>query len=358
MQQEAIYQRSMHAKICSGLREWCSRSIGGWVKQERSLGPKSMLVLSCYIIWLRRRNQRTIGRWWLWLWFRMCVFCEWRRQLVCVLGMFVTVAPWFSGTPRLVMKDGNGGLCRSGCGRMWNGFLNGPRTKDYLGMIRYIRQEQHNWKDRWRTWCAERLGFATGGIASAEAVQRLAGKEVRNYHISSGGAGGQPHPQQMRMPWGIGMRTLSHRFACGRFGMWSRDPCSWSPKRCGATSCMRVSDATRTSLFGDVENEGEQRPACSRGRGMPENHGPTRRIWAARRTIPTLGFRRTKVLCSVQVSDHLEALFQQQRESGAPGEAVVQGPMVRVMAPSRVPVQSPGVQDDKRSRHALGQTTR
>ena len=222
---EALYQRSVRARIYSGLQEWCSRSIGDWPKLERSLVPKSMLVLLCYGIWLRRRSQQMIGLWWLWHWFRMCAFCEWRRQLVFVLGMFVIVATWFSGIARPGMKDGSGDLCRSGCGLMWSGFSNGPRTEGWPGMISCSLQGQLNWKGRWRTWCAERLGLITGGTASAEAVQRLAGREVRNYRISSGGAGGQPRPRQWPTPWDIGMRMLSPRFACRRFGVRSRDPC-------------------------------------------------------------------------------------------------------------------------------------
>ena len=256
------------------------------------------------------------------------------------------------------MKHGGGDLCRSGCGVVWSGFSNGPRTDGWPGMICCSLQGQLNWKDRWRTWCAERLGLATGGTAFAEAVQRLAGKGVRNYHISSGGAGGQPRPQQWRMPWGIGIRMLSPHFACRRFGVRSRDPCSWSPKKCGATSCMRVNDATRTSRFGDVEKEGEQRLVCSRERGMPASRGLTRRIWAAHRTIPTLGFRWTKVLCNAQVCDNLQASLQRRRERGAPGEAAVRGPGVWVTAPSRVPVQTPGVQDSKRNSQVQGHATR
>ena len=66
VQPETIYKRSVPARIYSGLQEWCSRSIGDWPKLERSLVPKSMLVLLCYGIWLRQRSQQMIGLWWLW----------------------------------------------------------------------------------------------------------------------------------------------------------------------------------------------------------------------------------------------------------------------------------------------------
>ena len=88
---------------------------------------------------------------------------------------------------------------------------------------------------------------------------------------------------------------------------------------------------------------------------MPVNRGLMQRIWAARRTIPTLGFRRTKVLCSVQVSDNLRELFKRQREREAPGEAAAQGPEVWVTVPSGVPIRTPGVQDNKRNSQVRGQ---
>ena len=271
-----------------------------------------------------------------------------------MLGMFVIVATWFSGIARPGMKDCSGDLCRSGYGLMWTGFSNRPRTEGWPGMISCALQGQLNWKGRWRTWCAERLGLVTGGIASAEAVQLLAGKEVWNYHISSGGAGGQPRPRQWLTPRDIGMRMLSPHFACHRFGVRSRDPFLWSPRRCGVISCTRVNVATKISRFGDVANEGGQHPACSRESGMPANRDLMRRIWAAHGPIPTLGFRRMKVLCSVQVSDNLQMLFKRQRESEAPGEAAVQGPEVWVPVPSRVPIQTTGVRDNKQNNQVLG----
>ena len=88
---------------------------------------------------------------------------------------------------------------------------------------------------------------------------------------------------------------------------------------------------------------------------MPVNRGLMQRMWAARRTIPTLGSRRTKVLCSVQVSDNLRELFKRQREREAPGEAAAQGPEVWVTVPSGVPIQTPGVQDNKRNSQVRGQ---
>ena len=148
---------------------------------------------------------------------------------------------------------------------------------------------------------------------------------------------------------------LSPRFACRRFGVRSRDPCLWSLKKCGVISCTRVNVATKTSWFGDVANEGGQHQACSRARGMPVNRGLMQRIWAARWTIPTLGFRQTKVLCSVQVSDNLRELFKRHREREAPGEAAAQGPEVWVTVPSGVPIQTPGVQDNKRNSLVRGQ---
>ena len=86
VQPEALYRRSVHARIYSGLQEWCSRSSGDWPRLERSLVPKSMLVLLFYGIWLRPRSQQMIWRWWLWLWFHMSAFCEWRRELVSCWG--------------------------------------------------------------------------------------------------------------------------------------------------------------------------------------------------------------------------------------------------------------------------------
>ena len=124
-------------------------------------------------------------------------------------------------------------------------------------------------------------------------------------------------------------------------------------------------------VWGDIMYEGQRRDenkpvwgrgerrraaeACSRARGMPVNRGLMQRIWAARRTIRTLGFRRRKVLCSVQVSDNLRELFKRQREREAPGEAAAQGPEVWVTVPSGVPIQTPGAQDNKRNSQVRGQ---
>ena len=108
-------------------------------------------------------------------------------------------------------------------------------------------------------------------------------------------------------------------------------------------------------VWGRGERKGGQHQACSRARGMPVNRGLMQRIWAARRTIRTLGFRRTKVLCSVQVSDNLRELFKRQQEREVPGEAAAQGPEVWVTVPSGVPIQTPGVQDNKRNSQVRGQ---
>ena len=61
------------------------------------------------------------------------------------------------------------------------------------------------------------------------------------------------------------------------------------------------------------------------------------------------------MLCSVQVSDNLRELFKRQREREAPGEAAAQGPEVWVTVPSGVPIQTPGVQDNKRNSQVRGQ---
>ena len=58
------------------------------------------------------------------------------------------------------------------------------------------------------------------------------------------------------------------------------------------------------------------------------------------------------------MSDNLQELFKRQREREAPGEAAVHGPEVWVTVPSRVPVQTPGVQGNKRNNPVQGQATR
>ena len=87
---------------------------------------------------------------------------------MCVLGIFVTVAMWFSGTVKLVMKDGNGGLCLRGCGLMWTSFSSGPRTEDWPERIcctRHDRSRAIGELGHWRRTCGARNDLGSPQVA-------------------------------------------------------------------------------------------------------------------------------------------------------------------------------------------------
>ena len=88
-EQEASYRQCGHARTSRWSQELSSRCIGDWPRQEHRPEPRSMQAQLCYDTLWRKQLRRLNKRLWRWRLFLMSVFCVWRRQLACVLGMHV-----------------------------------------------------------------------------------------------------------------------------------------------------------------------------------------------------------------------------------------------------------------------------